>query len=93
MSTETTKTAVLTDLELLHRFIERKLANGCRKMPVDECLAEFREYTEELERCREAIRPALEASLRGESKPFDRDALEALKERVTRKLAEKGITD
>lgn len=89
----TTLRPQLTDLELLHRFIGDVLADNGRKITVEECLAEFREYREKLEWMREAIRPALEGSLRGESKPFDRAAVEALKQRVTRELAEKGITD
>ena len=64
-------TATLTDLELLHRFIGEQLARGGRRTAVDDCLAEFREYLREVERCREEIRPALEQSLRGETKPFD----------------------
>ncbi|MGH3452746.1 MAG: hypothetical protein ACRDQW_19010 [Haloechinothrix sp.] len=92
MPTET-QTAEMTELELLHRFVAEQLAHGGRKMTVEECLAEFREYREKLEWMREAVRPALERSRRGESKPFDRAAVEALKERVTRELAEKGITD
>ena len=85
-----TDTAPLTELELLHRFIAERLANGGRHMTADQCLAEFREYQRELEKCREEIRPALERSLRGETKPFDP---EALKGRVTRELADRGIAD
>lgn len=92
MPTET-QTAEMTELELLHRFVGEQLANGGRKKTVDQCLAEFREYREKLEWMREAIRPSYERSLRGETKPFDRAALEALKARVRRELAEKGITD
>jgi hypothetical protein len=80
----------VSDLELLHEFIGHVLQNGGGSKTVDEVLDEFREYLEELERLREEIRPALEASLRGESKPID---WESLKERVTRRLAEQGITD
>ena len=79
-----------TDLELLHDFIGASLRNGGRLKSVDEVLGEFREYLAEVERLREEIRPALERSLRGESKPID---WEALKERVTQELADKGITD
>jgi hypothetical protein len=85
-----TQIASLSELELLQLFIEKRLAAGDRKTPIDECLAEFRLWREDLERVREEIRPALESSLRGETRPFD---LEALKARVTRELADRGITD
>ena len=79
-----------TDLEAFHKFIGELLKKGKRKLPVEESRADFREYQQELERLREEIRPALERSLRGESKPFDpEDIIRRAKER----LAEKGITD
>ena len=85
-----TQIASLSELELLQLFIEKRLAAGGRKTPIDECLAEFRLWREDLERVREEIRPALESSLRGETRPFDLEALNAL---VTRELADRGITD
>lgn len=85
-----TQIASMSELELLQMFIAKRLAAGGRKTPIDECLAEFRLWREDLERVREEIRPALESSLRGETKPFD---VEAIKGRVTRELAERGITD
>lgn len=80
----------MTDLELLHHFLGICLREGGRARPSDEVLAEFREYREEVERLREEIRPALEASLRVESKPID---WVALKDRVTRELAEREVVD
>jgi hypothetical protein len=59
------------ELEEFHQFIGRHLKNGGTGLTVDRSVAEFRAYQEELERCREAVRPALEASLRGESEPLD----------------------
>ena len=53
------------------RFIGQLLENGGVATTVEDSVAEFRAYQEELERCREAIRPALESSLRGESTPLD----------------------
>ena len=79
-----------TDLEAYHQFVEKLLEQGKRKMSVEESLSEFREYQKELERLREEIRPAMERSLRGESKSFNPEELKA---RVTRELEEKGITD
>ncbi len=79
-----------TDLEAFHKFIGELLKKGKRKLPVEESLVAFREYQQELERLREEIRPALERSLRGESKPFDP---EEMKRRVVRELEQRGIKD
>ena len=79
-----------TELEAFHKFIGELLKKGKRKLPAEESLVAFREYQQELERLRKEIRPALERSLFGESKPFDpEDIIRRAKER----LAEKGITD
>jgi len=59
------------ELEEFHRFIGRHLQSGGSELTVDRSVAEFRAYQDELERCREAVRPALEASVRGESEPLD----------------------
>jgi len=99
MSTETTTapttntdpTRVVSDLELLHRFIGRKLETGQREQTVEECLGEFRRYLASVNRLRDEIRPGLERSLRGEyGEELD---VEELKARVTQRLAEQGITD
>lgn len=82
--------APTSDLELLHNYIGESLRNGGRLKSVDKVLREFREYLAEVERLREEVRPALERSLRGESKPID---WEELKRRGRERLAEKGITD
>ena len=79
-----------TDLEAFHKFIGELLKKGKQKLPVEESLVVFREYQQELERLREEIRPALERSLRGESKPFDP---EDIIRRAKKRLAEEGITD
>ena len=75
-----------TELEEFHRFIGRHLQNGGTKLTVNESVAEFRAYMEELEHCREAIRPALESSLRGESEPLD---MEDIKCRGRERLEER----
>ena len=80
----------LSEVELFHRFVAEQIKNGGRNLSLDEILKAFRAYEGDLERCREAIRPALERSLRGESEPFD---VEEMKTRVTNRLAEKGISD
>ena len=64
-------TVTSSELDQFQKFLERLRADGNCRLSLDECVTEFRLYQEELERCREAIRPALEASLRGESTPWD----------------------
>jgi hypothetical protein len=78
------------DLREFHGFIGRLLENGGATMTLEDSVAEFRAYQEELHRCREAIRPALEASLRGESTPLD---MGEIIQRVTSRLRSEGIPD
>ena len=85
MATET-----VTELEAFHKFLGEQLKNGPCKLSVEQSVEVFRAYQQELERCRAEVEPALQRSLRGESKPFD---AERLKARVTQELAEEGITD
>mgnify|MGYP007059537013 FL=1 len=66
MSTDT-----LDELDLFQRYLQRLRAGGECRMSLDECVADFRLYQQELERCREEIREALESSARGESEPWD----------------------
>jgi hypothetical protein len=85
MSTDT-----LTELDEFQRFLERLRSRGEGHMSLDECVTEFRLYQEELRRCREEIRPALESSLRGETTPWDP---EETKRRGRERLQRKGITE
>ncbi len=78
------------ELREFHGFLGRQLDNGGTAMTVEESVAEFRAYQEELRRCREAIRPALEASLRGESEPLN---MQEIIDRVTRRLQQEGIPE
>ena len=83
-------TVTVSELEAFHQFLGERLKSGRCKCSVEESVHEFRAYQRELERLREEIRPALERSLRGESKPFDP---EELKGRITPDLAEHGILE
>lgn len=83
-------TDVKQDLREFHSFIGRQLENGGAAMTVEDSVTEFRAYQEELERCREAIRPALESSLRGESTPLD---MREIIGEVTAQLQSEGIAD
>lgn len=78
------------ELREFHGFLGRQLENCGATMTVEETVAQFRAYQEELHRCREAIRPALEASLRGESKPLN---MQEVIDRVTQRLHEEGIPE
>lgn len=79
-----------TELEDFHRFIGRHLKNAGSELTVDRSVSEFRAYQEELERCREAVQPALEASVRGESEPLD---MQEIINRVTDRLRKEGVPD
>lgn len=83
-------TVILTELEAFHKFLGECLKNGRCSFTVDQSAEAFRAYQREREQLREEIRPALERSLRGETKPFDPEGLKA---RVTHELAEKGVTE
>lgn len=80
----------MTDLELLQHFIGVCLREGGRHRPVPEVLAEYEEYRVEVEQLREEIRPALEASLRGETKEIDWDEFYR---KGRERLAARGISD
>jgi hypothetical protein len=85
MSTDT-----LSELDQFQHYLDRLRASGDCRMSLDECVADFRLYQEELERCRAAVREALESSARGEGEAWD---LEEMLRRGRERLAEKGITD
>ena len=85
MQTETRQ-----DVRAFHAWLGGQLQNGGGRMSLDEAVAEFRAYLEELERCRGEIRQALEESLRGESEPLD---MAGVIERVTARLNARGIVD
>jgi len=79
-----------SEIESFHRFLTEQLERGEVSLSPEASVEAFRAYQRDLERCRDEIRPALERSVRGESEPLD---IEALKVRVTERLADKGITD
>jgi len=85
MSTETQ-----SELELFHRFLSEQLENGESDLSPEESVEAFRAYQRESGRLKEAIRPAVERFKRGEGSELD---YEAVKDEVTQRLAEKGITE
>ncbi len=62
-----------SQLQEFHRFLGQQLDHGRATLTIEEVVAQFRAYQAELNRCREAIRPALEASVRGVSTTLDLD--------------------
>jgi hypothetical protein len=80
----------LTEAELLHQYLGKRLRNGGRNEPVDRLLAEFAEYRRELEELRASLREAEAQCDRGEAKPLD---LESLFERADRRLEQEGIPE
>lgn len=82
--------AEMTEAELLHEYLGKRLRKGNRKEPLDHILAEFAEYRRELEQLRASIREAIASSERGESGPLD---LEDVKRRGRERMAKEGIVD
>jgi hypothetical protein len=64
----------LTEPELLHLFLERRIAKGERKGSLDEVMAEYAKWREQVERVRQMVREAEESSALYGSKPLDFDA-------------------
>ena len=80
----------MTEAELLHFYLGMRLEKGGRKEPVEKLLADFGEYRRELEEFRATLREAEAQCDRGEARPLD---LDALFERVDRRLAQEGIPE
>ena len=64
----------LTEPELLHLFLERRIAKGERKGSLDEVMAEYAKWREQVERVRQMVREAEESSALYGSSPLDFDA-------------------
>jgi hypothetical protein len=79
------------DLESFRHFLNAQLEAGAADISPEEVVQRWRDRrAEQLARLEEKLKPALEQSRRGESKPLD---VEALKDRVTERLAKEGVTD
>lgn len=78
------------ELEEFHRYLGRELERGNGVLTIEQAVVEFRAYQEELQRCREAIRPALQGSLRGESETLD---LEDVKRRGRERFEQRQRAD
>ena len=80
----------MTEPELLHLFLERRFAKGERKGTLEEVMAEYAKWREQVERVRELVREGERSSALYGSSPLDLDALIA---EVYEDLAKEGIVD
>ncbi len=80
----------MTEAELLHQYLGRRLSKGKLNLPLDQLMAEYAEYRRELDAFRATLREAEESSARGESKPLDVDDIIR---RGRERLAAEGIVD
>jgi hypothetical protein len=78
------------DLHEFHTWLGTQLSNGGGRMTLEESIAEFRAYQEELDRCRAEIRVSLDELERGELEPLD---MGDVIRRVTTRLQARGISD
>jgi hypothetical protein len=81
-------TSALTEIESFHRFLGEAIQNGARHLTIDESVAEFRAYQEELRRFNKPLQESVEQARRGEARPLDVDTL---KDEIRRELADEGL--
>ena len=79
-----------SEMAAFHRFLGERIDGGPSEMTVEESVEAFRAYQRDVARLKQHLGPSIEQAKRGESKPLD---AEALIERVTSRLSEKGIAD
>ena len=79
-----------SELELFHRFLSEQLQNGGADISPEDSVKAFRAYQRESARLKKEIHPAVERFKRGEGQELD---YEAVKEDVTRRLAERGVRE
>ena len=79
-----------SELEVFYQFLAEQLQNGASDLSPEQSVEAFRSYQRDLERLKNDIRPAVEQFKRGEGRQLDYDAL---KDDVTKRLAEKDITE
>ena len=82
-------TELPNELETFRKFINQELATSSVSS-VDELWIKYQEYRSELAKFRAELDQSIAEADRGDAKPLDIDAFKA---EITKKLAEKGITD
>jgi len=87
-------TEMPSELELFQQYVSDRLASGPGDNTLDETIAGFRAYQQQLDDLRDKVREATDESARGESGAFDAEASKRrLRERLAREgNAEKGTT-
>ncbi|MGL4514071.1 MAG: hypothetical protein ACRCT8_13350 [Lacipirellulaceae bacterium] len=63
------------DLDAFLEFVANRLGDGARRMPLEDAVASFHRYRDQLARLREHLRPSIEQADRGEVRPLDLEAL------------------
>jgi hypothetical protein len=83
----------MSEPELLHLFLQRRLAKGERNGSLDEVMAEFAKWRSQVEKVRQMVRQAEESSALYGSKPLRDKDLEEMINEVYEDLAKEGIVD
>ena len=75
------------DTERFQKFVQRLIAKDPElKISFDDAVQLFHEYEARMDRLREELRPAYEASLRGESTPWSKEEVwQELEERMKKR--------
>ena len=79
-----------SELEVFCNFLAEQLQNGDSDLSPEQSVEAFRAHQRDLDRLKQDIRPAVERFKCGEGRQLDYDAV---KDEVTQRLAEKGITE
>lgn len=79
-----------SELDVFYHFLAEQLQDGACDLSPEQSVEAFRSYQRDLERLKNDIRPAVEQFKRGEGRQLDYDTV---KDEVTQRLAEKGITE
>ncbi len=83
----------MSEPELLHLFLQRRLAKGVRTGSLDEVMAEYVKWRQQVEKVRQMVREAEESSALYGSKPLSDKDLEDMISEVYSDLAKEGIVD
>ena len=67
----TEATSIKTEVDKFHRFVTERLDNGVASMTLEESLAEFRAYQEEVASLHAVLRESAAEARRGECGPLD----------------------
>ncbi len=80
----------MTEAELLHYYLGRRLSKGARQESIESLLADYALYRRELDQMRAELRAAADQLDRGEGRPLDVDDVIR---RGRERMAAEGIVD